>query len=84
MEIVGSVENESLRKELIEKQELLTQAAKAIELIEDQKQISTQSQTHYHQALKREHDKAEKLEQGSSNSAIVLEFSANGTYSNEW
>ncbi|KAJ8679472.1 hypothetical protein QAD02_015259 [Eretmocerus hayati] len=55
-------ENESLKKELIEKQELLSQAAKAIELIEEQKQVSARNQAQYQQTLEQERDRADKLE----------------------
>ena len=62
--IMFQVENESLRKELAEKQELLTQAAKAIELIEEQKQVSARNQAQYQQTLEQEHERADKLEKG--------------------
>lgn len=58
------VENESLRKELIEKQELLSQAAKAIELYEEQKQVSARSQAQYQHTLEQERTKADSLEKG--------------------
>ena len=45
------VEIESLRKELVEKQELLSQAAKAFELIEEQKEVSSRNQVQYQQSL---------------------------------
>ncbi|CAD1478022.1 unnamed protein product, partial [Heterotrigona itama] len=56
------VEIESLRKELIEKQELLSQAAKAFELIEEQKEASSRNQAQYQQSLENEREKIRKLE----------------------
>ncbi|XP_076239387.1 phosphodiesterase 4D interacting protein centrosomin isoform X2 [Calliopsis andreniformis] len=57
------VEIESLRKELVEKQELLSQAAKAFELIEEQKEASSRNQAQYQQSLENEREKIRKLEQ---------------------
>ncbi|XP_012262634.2 CDK5 regulatory subunit-associated protein 2 isoform X2 [Athalia rosae] len=56
------VEVESLRKELIEKQDLLSQAAKAFELIEEQKEASTRNQTQYQQSLDVERERIADLE----------------------
>ncbi|KAG9428131.1 centrosomin isoform X1 [Apis mellifera carnica] len=56
------VEIESLRKELVEKQELLSQAAKAFELIEEQKEVSSRNQAQYQQSLENEREKIRKLE----------------------
>ncbi|XP_015438709.1 PREDICTED: centrosomin isoform X2 [Dufourea novaeangliae] len=56
------VENESLRKELVEKQELLSQAAKAIQLIEEQKEICSRNEAQYQQSLENEREKVRKLE----------------------
>nr|XP_012143776.1 PREDICTED: centrosomin isoform X3 [Megachile rotundata] len=56
------VEIESLRKELLEKQELLSQAAKAFELIEEQKEASSRNQAQYQQSLENEREKIRKLE----------------------
>ncbi|XP_076160987.1 phosphodiesterase 4D interacting protein centrosomin isoform X2 [Ptiloglossa arizonensis] len=57
------VEIESLRKELIEKQELLSQAAKAFELIEEQKEASSRNNAQYQQSLESEREKIRMLEQ---------------------
>ncbi|XP_016837483.1 centrosomin isoform X2 [Nasonia vitripennis] len=56
------VVNESLRKDLIEKQELLSQAAKAIELYEEQKQVSARNQAQYQHTLEQERARADSLE----------------------
>ncbi|XP_015190024.1 PREDICTED: myosin-11 isoform X2 [Polistes dominula] len=56
------VEVESLRKELAEKQELLSQAAKAFELIEEQKEVSSRNQTQYEQSLEKERERILQLE----------------------
>ncbi|XP_076278704.1 phosphodiesterase 4D interacting protein centrosomin isoform X2 [Lasioglossum baleicum] len=56
------VENESLRKELVEKQELLSQAAKAIQLIEEQKEVCSRNEIQYQQTLEAEREKIRKLE----------------------
>lgn len=56
------VENESLRKELVEKQELLSQAAKAIQLIEEQKEVCSRNEIQYQQTLEAEQEKIRKLE----------------------
>ncbi|XP_076378265.1 phosphodiesterase 4D interacting protein centrosomin isoform X2 [Megalopta genalis] len=56
------VENESLRKELIEKQELLSQAAKAIQLFEEQKEACSRNEVQYQQTLEAEREKIRKLE----------------------
>ncbi|XP_058799122.1 centrosomin isoform X2 [Phymastichus coffea] len=56
------VENESLRKELIEKQELLSQAAKAMQFTEEQKQEYARNQTQFQQAFEQERERADRLE----------------------
>ncbi|XP_071875855.1 phosphodiesterase 4D interacting protein centrosomin isoform X2 [Bombus fervidus] len=56
------VEIESLRKELVEKQELLSQAAKAFELIEEQKEASSRNQAQYQKSLENEREKIRRLE----------------------
>ncbi|XP_015517212.2 centrosomin isoform X2 [Neodiprion lecontei] len=56
------VEVESLRKELIEKQDLLSQAAKAFELIEKQKETSSRNQTQYQRSLDLERERIAELE----------------------
>lgn len=56
------VENESLRKELMEKQELLSQAAKAIQLIEEQKEVCSRNEIQNQQTLEAEREKIRKLE----------------------
>ncbi|XP_076687404.1 phosphodiesterase 4D interacting protein centrosomin isoform X6 [Andrena cerasifolii] len=56
------VEIESLRKELVEKQELLSQAAKAFELIEEQKAASSRNQAQYQQSLENERETIRKLQ----------------------
>ncbi|XP_015592615.1 centrosomin isoform X3 [Cephus cinctus] len=56
------VEVESLRKEVIEKQELLSQAAKAFELIEEQKEVSSRNQAQYQQSLETERERIAQLE----------------------
>ncbi|XP_043663941.1 interaptin isoform X4 [Vespula pensylvanica] len=56
------VEIESLRKELAEKQELLSQAAKAFELIEEQKEVSSRNQAQYEQSLEKERERIVQLE----------------------
>ncbi|XP_078050206.1 phosphodiesterase 4D interacting protein centrosomin isoform X2 [Augochlora pura] len=56
------VENESLRKELVEKQELLSQAAKAIQLFEEQKEVCSRNEVQYQQTLQAEREKIRKLE----------------------
>ncbi|XP_012286950.1 centrosomin isoform X2 [Orussus abietinus] len=56
------VENESLREELIEKQKLLNQAAKAFELIEEQKEASSRNQLQYEQSLEKERERIAQLE----------------------
>lgn len=53
-----------MRKELVEKQELLSQAAKAFELIEEQKEVSSRNQAQYQQSLENEREKIRKLEKG--------------------
>lgn len=59
------VEIESLRKDLVEKQELLSQAAKAIELIEEQKEASSRNQAQYQRSLQQEKERADRLEKGA-------------------
>lgn len=56
------VEIESLRKELIEKQELLSQAAKAFELMEEQKEASSRNEAQYQQSLENKREKISQLE----------------------
>ncbi|XP_043275851.1 centrosomin isoform X2 [Venturia canescens] len=56
------VEIESLRKEQIEKQELLTQAAKGFELMEEQKNALLSNQTKYQESLEKERARIEELE----------------------
>ncbi|XP_031841742.1 phosphodiesterase 4D interacting protein centrosomin isoform X2 [Nomia melanderi] len=56
------VEIESLRQELIEKQGLLSQAAKAIQLIEEQKEVCSRNEAQYQQTLEAEREKIRKLE----------------------
>ncbi|KAI4503280.1 hypothetical protein M0802_001502 [Mischocyttarus mexicanus] len=60
--VVVVVEVESLRKELAEKQELLSQAAKAFELIEEQKEVSSRNQAQYEQSLEKERERIVQLE----------------------
>ncbi|XP_011495144.1 PREDICTED: centrosomin [Ceratosolen solmsi marchali] len=66
------VENESLKKELIEKQELLSQAAKAIELIEEQKQVYARNETQYQQTLEQERERVNKLEKELEDNRLKL------------
>ncbi|KAK0179549.1 hypothetical protein PV327_005291 [Microctonus hyperodae] len=56
------VEVEALKKELIEKQELLSQAAKAFELHEEQKEVSSRNQAQYEQILANERRHIAELE----------------------
>lgn len=49
----------------MEKQDLLGQAAKAFELIEEQKEASSRNQTEYEEALSREQQKVAQLENGN-------------------
>lgn len=56
------VELESIRKELLEKQELLSQAAKAFELIEEQKKASARNEAQYRKSLEEEQEKIARLE----------------------
>lgn len=51
---------------MVEKQELLSQAAKAFELIEEQKEVSSRNQVQYQQSLENEREKIRKLEKGMS------------------
>lgn len=55
---------ESMKKELMEKQELLSQAAKAFELIEEQKEAAARDQTQRQQLFEKEREKVTKLEKG--------------------
>lgn len=55
---------ESMRKELAEKQELVNQAAKAFELIEEQKEATARDQAQRQQLFDREREKVAKLEKG--------------------
>ncbi|XP_014477215.1 PREDICTED: centrosomin isoform X2 [Dinoponera quadriceps] len=57
-----NVEMESMKKELIEKQELLSQAAKAFELIEEQKEATARDQAQRQQLLEKEREKVTRLE----------------------
>ncbi|XP_063983837.1 centrosomin-like isoform X3 [Diachasmimorpha longicaudata] len=58
-----NVELESLKKDLIEKQELLSQAAKAFQLHEEQKEASARHQAQYQESLEAERRRIEELEQ---------------------
>ncbi|KAK0094120.1 hypothetical protein PV326_011778 [Microctonus aethiopoides] len=58
----NAVEVEALKKELIEKQELLSQAAKAFELHEEQKEVSSRNQAQYEQILATERRHIAELE----------------------
>ncbi|XP_011314286.1 centrosomin isoform X2 [Fopius arisanus] len=58
-----NVELESLKKDLIEKQELLSQAAKAFQLHEEQKEAAARNQIQYQQSLDAERQRIEDLEQ---------------------
>lgn len=55
---------ESMKKELVEKQELLSQAAKAFELIEEQKEATARDQAQRQQLFEKEQEKVAKLEKG--------------------
>lgn len=55
---------ESMKKELMEKQELLSQAAKAFELIEEQKEATARDQAQRQQLFEKEQEKVAKLEKG--------------------
>ncbi|XP_011861799.1 PREDICTED: centrosomin isoform X2 [Vollenhovia emeryi] len=55
-------ELEKLRKELMEKQVLLNQAAKAFKLYEEQKAATSRTQDQYQQSLEKEREKVTKLE----------------------
>lgn len=55
---------EKLRKELMEKQVLLNQAATAFKLYEEQKTATSRTQDHYQQSLENEREKVTKLERG--------------------
>ncbi|XP_032674103.1 centrosomin isoform X3 [Odontomachus brunneus] len=57
-----NVEMESMKKELVEKQELLSQAAKAFELIEEQKEATARDQAQRQQLFEKEREKVVKLE----------------------
>ncbi|XP_025153819.1 centrosomin isoform X3 [Harpegnathos saltator] len=57
-----NVEMESMKKELMEKQELLSQAAKAFELIEEQKEATARDQAQRQQLFEKEREKVAKLE----------------------
>ncbi|KAF7997965.1 hypothetical protein HCN44_009363 [Aphidius gifuensis] len=56
------VEVESLKKELLEKQELLSQAAKAFQLHEEQKEASARDQAQYQQSLEQQKQRIQDLE----------------------
>ena len=58
------VEIESLKKELVEKQELLSQAATAFEVIEQQKEASSRNQAQYQLSLEHERERIANLEKG--------------------
>ncbi|XP_015112494.1 centrosomin isoform X3 [Diachasma alloeum] len=58
-----NVELESLKKDLIEKQELLSQAAKAFQLHEEQKEAAARNQAQYQESLEAERRRIEELEQ---------------------
>ncbi|XP_018351715.1 PREDICTED: centrosomin isoform X2 [Trachymyrmex septentrionalis] len=55
-------ELEKLRKELVEKQVLLNQAARAFKLYEEQKAATSRTQDQYQQSLEKEREKVTKLE----------------------
>lgn len=55
---------EKLRKELMEKQVLLNQAARAFKLYEEQKAATSRTQDQYQQSLEKEREKVTKLERG--------------------
>ncbi|KYM86662.1 Centrosomin [Atta colombica] len=55
-------ELEKLRKELVEKQVLLNQAARAFKLYEEQKAATSRTQEQYQQSLEKEREKVTKLE----------------------
>ncbi|XP_018301721.1 centrosomin isoform X4 [Mycetomoellerius zeteki] len=55
-------ELEKLRKELMEKQVLLNQAARAFKLYEEQKAATSRTQDQYQQSLEKEREKVTKLE----------------------
>ncbi|XP_043476790.1 centrosomin isoform X3 [Leptopilina heterotoma] len=56
------VEIESLKKELVEKQELLSQAATAFAVIEEQKEASSRNQVQYQMSLEQERGRIGELE----------------------
>ncbi|XP_051158817.1 centrosomin-like isoform X5 [Leptopilina boulardi] len=56
------VEIESLKKELLEKQELLSQAATAFGVIEEQKEASSRNQAQYQMSLEQERGRIAELE----------------------
>lgn len=58
---------------MVEKQELLSQAAKAFELIEEQKEVSSRNQAQYQQSLENEREKIRKLEKGMPYHIYLLE-----------
>lgn len=58
---------EKLRKELVEKQVLLNQAARAFKLYEEQKAATSRTQDQYQQSLEKEREKVTKLERGKQN-----------------
>ncbi|XP_014205042.1 CDK5 regulatory subunit-associated protein 2 isoform X3 [Copidosoma floridanum] len=58
----GKMENESLKKELMEKHELLVQAARAMELVVEQKSSFERQHSEDQEALEQERSRAEKLE----------------------
>lgn len=66
------IEIEALKKEIQEKQELLSQAARAFELHEEQKEEANRNQELYEQSLENERQRIEQLQRGMSHS---------GTYS---
>lgn len=53
-----------MRKELVEKQELLSQAAKAFQLHEEQKEAAARNQAQYQQSLDDQRRRIEQLELG--------------------
>lgn len=54
-----------MKKELVEKQGLLNQAARALELYEEQKAATARAQEQCQQSLEEEREKVTKLEKGT-------------------
>jgi len=66
-------ELEKLRKELMEKQVLLNQAARAFKLYEEQKAATSRTQDQYQQSLEKEREKVTKLERGKRKLVLSAE-----------